>query len=334
MVTGGRSRPWRVILRRGEWLVWGALAVWGGIRVAPQVSAWVGIGESSGSAPAIELEAVDGSRIGERDVRGRVIVLTFWASWCLPCRVEMPTLEALRTLVVTPTYNEAENVIPLVTGVLTQDLGLEALVVDDASPDGTGDLVRERMQAEPRLHLLQREGKLGLGTAYLAGFRYAMDNDFDQVVTMDCDFSHDPRYLPDLLAAMEDHDMVIGSRYVPGGGIANWPLHRRLLSSFANLYTRVLLRLPVHDCTSGYRCYRVSTLRAVDPFSVRSSGYSFLEEMVSRVHRGGFSIGESPILFEDRVAGTSKINRSEIWRAAWHVLQTALSPPKLPPRAS
>ena len=240
----------------------------------------------------------------------------------------------MRTLVITPTYNEAENVIPVVTGVLSQSPELEALVVDDGSPDGTGDLVRERMLEEPRLHLLQREGKLGLGTAYLAGFKHAMDNDFDQAITMDCDFSHDPRYLPDILAAMEDHDMVIGSRYIPGGGIANWPLHRRMLSSFANFYTRILLRLPVHDCTSGYRCYSVETLRAVDPFGVRSSGYSFLEEMVSRVHRAGFRIGETPILFEDRVAGTSKINRSEIWRAAWHVLHTGLFPPKLPPRKS
>ncbi|MFT5285275.1 MAG: dolichol-phosphate mannosyltransferase [Planctomycetota bacterium] len=238
----------------------------------------------------------------------------------------------MRTLVVTPTYNEAENVIPLVTGVLEQAPDVEALVVDDGSPDGTGDLVRERMKTEPRLHLLQREGKLGLGTAYLAGFKFAMDNDFDRAVTMDCDFSHDPRYLPDILKAMDDHDMVIGSRYIPGGGIANWPFHRRMLSSFANMYTRLLLRLPVHDCTSGYRCYSIETLRTVDPFGVRSSGYSFLEEMVSRVHRCGFRIGESPILFEDRVAGTSKINRSEIWRAAFHVLHTAMFPPKLPKR--
>lgn len=237
----------------------------------------------------------------------------------------------MRTLVATPTYNEALNVVPLVTRVLEQDPSIEALVVDDASPDGTGDLVAERQASEPRLHLLRREGKLGLGSAYLAAFRYAEEHGFDQVATMDCDFSHDPRYLPAILAAMEDHDMVVGSRYIPGGGIANWPVHRRALSAFANAYTRLLLRMPVHDCTSGYRCYRVSTLLAVDPFAVRSSGYSFLYEMVYRVHRAGFRIGETPILFEDRVAGASKISRSEIWRAAWHVLGTALVPPKLPP---
>ncbi len=236
----------------------------------------------------------------------------------------------MRALVVTPTYDEALNVVPLVTRVLEQSPALEMLVVDDASPDGTGDLVARRMTDEPRLHLLRRARKLGIGSAYLEGFRFAIDRGFELVVTMDCDFSHDPGYLPELLAAMEDHDMVIGSRYVPGGGIANWPLHRRALSAFANLYTRLLLRMPVHDCTSGFRCYRVPALIAVDPFAVRSSGYSFLYEMVYRVHRSGFRIGETPILFENRVAGASKINRSEIWRAAWHVLGTALLPPKLP----
>ena len=233
----------------------------------------------------------------------------------------------MRTLVVTPTYNEADNVIPLVRKILAQADSLEACVVDDGSPDGTGDLVRAEMENEPRLHLVQREGKLGLGTAYLAGFRYAIENGFEQVVTMDCDFSHDPRYLPDILGAMEHHDLVIGSRYVPGGGIANWPLHRRALSAFANFYTRLLLRMPVRDCTSGYRCYRVSMLEEVDLFAVRSSGYSFLYETVFLVHRGGFRIGETPILFEDRVAGQSKINRSEIYRAAWAVLLAALRPP-------
>ena len=233
----------------------------------------------------------------------------------------------MRTLVVTPTYNEAENVIPLVRKVLEQSEAVEALVVDDGSPDGTGDLVEAERENEPRLHLVQRGGKLGLGTAYLAGFRYAIENGFEQVVTMDCDFSHDPRYLPDVLGAMEHHDMVIGSRYVPGGGIANWPLHRRALSAFANFYTRLLLRMPVRDCTSGFRCYKVRMLEQVDLFAVRSSGYSFLYETVFLVHRGGYSIGETPILFEDRVAGRSKINRSEIWRAAWHVFLAAVRPP-------
>ncbi len=238
----------------------------------------------------------------------------------------------MRTLVVLPTYNEAENVLPLAERVLAQDAGVEILVVDDGSPDGTGDLVQRAGESETRLMLLQRGAKLGLGSAYLAGFRWALERGYGQVVTMDCDFSHDPDRLPDLLAGMADHDLMIGSRYVPGGGIANWPWHRRLLSAFANLYTRALLRLPVRDCTSGYRCYARRVLEEVDPFAVRSSGYSFLEEMVWRVHRAGFRIGETPILFTDRRHGQSKINRKEIWRAAWHVLGTALrgSPPKPP----
>jgi dolichol-phosphate mannosyltransferase len=146
---------------------------------------------------------------------------------------------------------------------------------------------------------------------------------------MDCDGSHPPRYLPALLSAMDDHDMVVGSRYVPGGGILNWPRRRRALSAFANFYARALLRLPVHDCTAGYRCYSREVLETVEPFEIRSSGYSFLEEMAWRVHRCGFRIGEVPIVFEQRTAGISKIDSSEIYRAAWHVLATALRPPPL-----
>lgn len=229
----------------------------------------------------------------------------------------------MRSLVVLPTYNEAENVLPLVRGVLDAAAELEVLVVDDGSPDGTGGLVEGAMADEPRLFLLQRGAKLGLGSAYLAGFRHGLDAGYDRILTMDCDFSHDPRYLPDLLAGMAHHDLMIGSRYVPGGGIANWPLHRRALSAFANVYTRLLLRLTVKDCTSGFRCYRREVLLHVNPFDVRGSGYSFLEEMVWRVARAGFAIGETPILFVDRTRGTSKINRKEIWRAAWHVFETA-----------
>lgn len=235
----------------------------------------------------------------------------------------------MRSLVIVPTYNEAENVLRLTEEIFRQPLppgqSLDVLVVDDASPDGTGDIVARAAESDERIHLLRREGKLGLGTAYLAGFRYGLDGGFDRVLTMDCDFSHHPRYLPDLLAGMDDHDMMIGSRYIPGGGVADWPLHRRALSRFANVYTRVLLRVPVHDCTGGFRCYASEVLEAVDPFSIRSSGYSFLEEMVFRVHRARFRIGETPIVFEDRERGVSKINKSEIWRAAWHVLRASVA---------
>jgi dolichol-phosphate mannosyltransferase len=232
------------------------------------------------------------------------------------------------TLVVLPTYNEAENVLAIARDVLAAATSIEILVVDDNSPDGTGDLVDRESEIDGgRLHLLRRPKKLGLGTAYLAGFRFGLEHGFERVLTMDCDGSHNPRYIPAMLEAAARYDVVIGSRYVPGGGIENWPLHRRLLSSFANQYARTLLRLPVRDCTAGFRCYSREVLEGVDPFQIRSSGYSFLQEMVWRVHRAGFRIGEVPIVFEQRRAGASKIDSSEIYLAAWHVLVTALRPP-------
>jgi len=239
----------------------------------------------------------------------------------------------MRALVVLPTYNEAENVVPLAADVLAQDERIDVLVVDDNSPDGTGDLVAAAGREQPRLSLLRRAGKLGLGTAYLAGFRHALDHGYDRALTMDCDYSHHPRYLPHMLEVAAEADLVIGSRYVAGGGVANWPLRRRLLSRFANLYTRVLLRVPVRDCTAGFRCYSRAVLEGIDPFDMRASGYSFLEEMVWRVHHAGYSIREIPIVFEDRRLGTSKIDQVEIVRAARHVLTTALRPTHRAPRA-
>jgi dolichol-phosphate mannosyltransferase len=233
----------------------------------------------------------------------------------------------MRALVILPTYNEAGNVLSISSGVLAQDPRIDVLVVDDGSPDGTGDLVEQAAKREPRLHLMRRAGKLGLGSAYLAGFRYALERDYALVFTMDCDGSHNPRYLPQMLATAERADLVIGSRYVEGGGVANWPKRRMLLSRFANAYTRLLLRVPTHDCTAGFRCYRREVLETVNPFTVRGSGYSFLEEMVYRVHHAGFRIAEIPILFEQRTHGVSKIDEREIYRTAWHVLVTALRRP-------
>jgi len=236
----------------------------------------------------------------------------------------------MRSLVILPTYNEATNVLPVATQILSQGLHLDVLVVDDASPDGTAEIVRHAQRSESRLLLHERPGKLGLGTAYLAGFRFALEHGHERIVTMDCDRSHDPAALPRLERAMDAHDLVIGSRYVAGGGSANWPWHRRALSRFANGYTRALLRLPVHDCTSGYRCYGRKVLESVDPFSIQASGYAFLEEMVWRVYRCGFRIGEVPIIFETRFSGVSKIDQREIYRAAWRVLATAVRPPAIP----
>jgi len=228
-----------------------------------------------------------------------------------------------RAIVLIPTYNEAGSILGLLRGILAQAPEIEALVIDDASPDGTADLVEAERARRPRIHLLPRPGKLGLGSAYLAGFRYGLEHGYPRIVTMDGDGSHDPAHLPSLLRGLDDHDLVIGSRYVPGGGIANWSWQRRWLSRFANAYTRLLLQLPIRDCTSGYRSYRSEVLGKVDPFAMRASGYSFLEEMAWRVHRAGLRIAEVPILFLDRNAGRSKINRSEIGKAAWHVLRTA-----------
>ncbi|NNL65636.1 MAG: polyprenol monophosphomannose synthase, partial [Myxococcales bacterium] len=233
----------------------------------------------------------------------------------------------MRALVILPTYNEAENVLPLSREILAVSPDLEILVVDDASPDGTGDRVEEAWRKEPRLHLLRRPGKLGLGSAYLAGFRHGLDRGFDAILTMDCDGSHHPRYLPAILEAAKSSDVVIGSRYVPGGGIVNWPWYRRALSAFANFYTRLLLRVPTRDNTAGFRCYSREVLETVDPFGVRASGYSFLEEMAWRVHRAGFRTTEVPIVFEERRRGVSKIDSSEMYRAAWHVLTTAFRRP-------
>lgn len=230
----------------------------------------------------------------------------------------------MRTLVTLPTYNEAENVLGIAERLFAAEPRIEVLVVDDNSPDATGDIVEAARADEPRLHLLRRPAKLGLGTAYLAAFRWGLERGFERFVTLDCDGSHDPSVLPDVLAAMDRYDMVIGSRYVAGGGTRNWPAHRLALSRFANLYTRTLLNLPVHDCTSGYRCYSRKVLEESEPFGIRASGYSFLEEMIWRVHRHGFRIGEVPIVYTLREHGYSKIDRREIYRAALHVPVTAL----------
>lgn len=229
-----------------------------------------------------------------------------------------------RILVILPTYNEAENVIGLTELILEQDQRIHVLVVDDASPDGTAERVEDLKAREPRVHLIRRAGKLGLGTAYLAGFRFGLDEGYSFVFTMDCDFSHNPRYLPQMIDKLSECDLVVGSRYVKGGGIENWPWYRLLLSRFANFYARTLLRLELHDCTAGFRGYRREVLEGVDPFDVRSSGYSFLEEMAWKVSRAGFSIAEVPIVFEQRQAGSSKIESREIYLAAWKVLVTAL----------
>lgn len=239
------------------------------------------------------------------------------------------TTSAERILIVLPTYNEAGNVVDLIRQVLDQDPRIEVVIVDDASPDGTAQRVQEARASTQRVHLIERPEKLGLGTAYLAGFRLGLDAGYSLIFTMDCDFSHNPRYLPRMITELAECDVVVGSRYVPGGGIENWPWYRLMLSKFANFYARTLLRVEIRDCTAGFRGYRREVLEVVDPFEVRSSGYSFLEEMAWRVTRFGFRISEIPIVFEQRKAGSSKIESREIYLAAWKVLITALRPSPL-----
>jgi len=211
-------------------------------------------------------------------------------------------------LVIIPTYNEAENVGPLVRAVLAQRLNLEILIVDDNSPDGTG-AIADRLAGElPAVHVLHRRGKEGYGTAYVAGCRWALSRDYRLVLSMDCDFSHHPGYLPDLLARACDADLVIGSRYIAGGGTANWGVGRRLLSAGANLLVRVALGLRVHDCTAGFRCFRREMVERIPWEEIGLTGYGFLVGVVYQVQRLGGRIAEVPIIFEDRRVGRSKMS--------------------------
>lgn len=234
-----------------------------------------------------------------------------------------------RKLVALTTYNEIENLPPLVEQIFAQVPDADVLVVDDDSPDGTGQWCRERSATEPRLKLLARPGKLGQGSAVIAGLRYAIEHGYDAVVTMDADFSHQPRYLSELLDAVLGSgsaglDVMIGSRYVPGGGVEGWPLLRRLMSRGINIYTRLALRLRTRDCSGGMRAYRVAKLAQLDFNQLVSTGYSFHEEMLWRLKRLDCRLGETPITFVNRVKGKSKINAREAWRAVRVIFRLGL----------
>ena len=219
-----------------------------------------------------------------------------------------------RAVVVIPTYDEADNIGALLEEVLNSSPGICALVVDDASPDGTGRIVDDLAAANECVAVIHRPAKLGLGSAYRAGFRRAISEGFELVLTMDADFSHDPKVIPELLAGMADHDVMIGSRYVPGGGTINWDFRRRLLSRGANKFAKSILRFNTNDNTSGFRCYRRRVLESVRFDEILSSGYSFLVEILYRCVRMGFTIGECPITFVDRRFGKSKLSRAEIFQ--------------------
>ena len=229
-----------------------------------------------------------------------------------------------RVLVSLATYNEAGNVAALIAEIHKVVPHADVLVIDDNSPDGTWKIVEDLGATDPRIKLLKRPGKLGLGTATLAAMTYAMGHDYDLLQNMDADFSHPPRYLPGILAGMSKYDVMIGSRYVAGGGTENWPLPRRVISRAVNTLVRFLFRMPVKDASGAYRCYRVGKLRETRLDKVRSRGYSFQQEVLFRCHKAGCKIGEYPILFENRRAGASKVNKKEALRSISMILWIGL----------
>lgn len=226
---------------------------------------------------------------------------------------------AERYLVVIPTYNERANLPQIVPAALAQDPRLDVLIVDDNSPDGTGRLADEMAAAEPRVHVLHRTAKQGLGKAYIAGFRWALARDYELILEMDADFSHDPKFIPQLLAAAQDADLVLGSRYKQGVNVINWPISRLLLSIGANQYARAVTGLPLTDSTGGFKCFRRRVLEAIDLEHVKSNGYAFQIEMSYRAWRKGFRLVEVPIVFTDRVEGQSKMSKRIVREAIWMV---------------
>jgi len=224
-----------------------------------------------------------------------------------------------QVLVIIPTYNEATNLPQIVPVVLAQDPRVEVLVVDDNSPDGTGRLADDMAGANPRVHVLHRQAKEGLGRAYLAGFDWALQHSYQAVFEMDADFSHDPTFIPAFLSALDEADLVLGSRYATGVNVINWPISRLLLSLGANFYARVITGLPLTDCTGGFKCFRRQVLEAIDLGRVRSNGYAFQIEMSFRAWKKGFTLKEIPIVFHDRVEGHSKMSKRIVREAVWMV---------------
>ncbi len=224
-----------------------------------------------------------------------------------------------KILVVTPTYNESENIESFMQKVLAQNPDVEMLIVDDNSPDGTGNIVENISQQNSRIHLLRRPKKMGLGTAYVEGFKFAIVNSFDYVFEMDADFSHNPDEIPRFLEKAKTYDLVIGSRYTNGVRVVNWPIRRLILSYAANLYTRVITGMPVKDATGGFKCFRRQVLEAIDLDKVRSNGYAFQIEMNFKAWSKGFNVCEHPIIFSDRRNGVSKMSKAIVYEAVFMV---------------
>ncbi|MEP0828419.1 MAG: polyprenol monophosphomannose synthase [bacterium] len=224
-----------------------------------------------------------------------------------------------RPLIIFPTYNEKENIERIINAVLGQDDSIEVLVVDDNSPDGTGQIVDKLAAANRRIHILHREKKEGLGRAYIAGFKWAIERKYDYIFEMDADFSHGPDYIPDFLEAVKENDLVIGSRYISGVNVINWPMSRLLLSYFANVYTRIITGLPVRDATGGFKCFRRQALEAIPLDSIKSNGYIFQIEVSLRIWKKGMRLKEIPIVFVDRRLGASKMSKKIVREAIWKV---------------
>ncbi len=220
-----------------------------------------------------------------------------------------------KSLVIIPTYNEMDNLPILIPDVLSKDDSIDILIVDDNSPDGTAKFVEDLASRNNRIHILKREKKMGLGTAYIAGFKYALINNYDYIFEMDADFSHNPSEIENFLAAIKDNDLVLGSRYIHGVRVLNWPMRRLLLSFFASVYTRIITGMPVRDATGGFKCFRKQVLEAIDLDKVKSNGYSFQIEMTFKAYAKGFKIKEIPIVFVDRVKGKSKMSKKIVREA-------------------
>ncbi|HPI25619.1 MAG TPA: polyprenol monophosphomannose synthase [Candidatus Cloacimonadota bacterium] len=225
----------------------------------------------------------------------------------------------MKALLIIPTYNERENISRIISIVLEKQAELEVLIVDDNSPDGTAQIVKDMMASESRIHILERPGKMGLGSAYVQGFKYALDKGYDFILEMDADFSHNPDDVPRLIAAAQSKDLVIGSRYCNGVNIVNWPIKRLLISYFASKYVRAITGMPVKDPTGGFKCFRRKVLESINLDNILSDGYAFQIEMNFRAWVKGFRILEVPIVFTERLNGVSKMSRHIVWEAAWMV---------------
>ena len=230
----------------------------------------------------------------------------------------------MKTLIIIPTYNELENLPRLLPEVLSKEEEIHILIVDDNSPDGTAAFVESQMKNNNRIYLIKRPSKQGLGTAYIAGFKFAIQNGYDFVFEMDADFSHDPKEIPRFLDEIKNSDVILGSRYINGVNVINWPMRRLLLSSFANLYTRFITGMPVHDATGGYKCFRRKVLEAINLEKVTSNGYAFQIEMSFKAWKKGFKLKEIPIIFVDRVKGKSKMSRKIVREAVTMVWKLRL----------